>query len=71
MSHVDTKFTSLCLGPVVGAHHGRPVPARALPRVHRGALHGVPAARRPQALPRHAAQHLQRGEERGRLGTPE
>ena len=34
------------------------VPAPPLPSVHHRSLHGVPASRRPQALPQHAALHL-------------
>lgn len=36
----------------------RPLPPGALPGVHRGAVHGVPAARRGEALPQHAAVHV-------------
>ena len=60
------SLTGLCLC-LVGEDHCRPLPPGSLPRLPHRTLHGVSTSGCRQALPRHAAEHIQRGEEGGKL----
>ena len=55
MSRFFTATEDLC----------RPLPPGPLHGLYHRSFHGVPAARLPQALPRHAAIHLRNGVQKG------